>query len=382
MSLLVVLVGALAVNRLHAAAIASVTKEAQAVARVVSFLFASNSNQLSPSAQEVVTRLYQTQGREVVLMDANQVVLADPLFSRIGQRFAENPTDEIGATIRDRRVRTLVTFGDHALNGLKQIVVPVEGQSGQVIGAVLVEYTALYNELMPLTKHNILQVVAAGIGSVAIASFFALFIGGSVARPLRQLTQMATDFATGQTDLPIRRSRKDEIGALAAAFDNMVQKRRLAEDGLRRLRDELEARVAERTHELSKSNLALQMENSERKRAEETLRESEEKFRQLANNITDAFWITSPDMKKLHYVSAGYELIWGRPTASFYADPHQWTEAILPEERERVLGVFELLRKDAPQVSVSTESFVRMAPSVGFMIVGFKFETPQASWYA
>src|SRR6478752_2013964 len=112
MSLLVALVIALAVNRLHAAAIASVTKEAQDIGRVVSLLLASDSGQGSPSAQQVVTRLYRTQGREVVLMDTNQIVLADRLLSRIGRHFTGNPTDEVGATIKDRRVRTFFAPGD------------------------------------------------------------------------------------------------------------------------------------------------------------------------------------------------------------------------------------------------------------------------------
>ena len=90
----------------------------------------------------------------------------------------------------------------------------------------------------------------------------------------------------------------------------------------------------------------------ERKRAEETLRESEEKFRQLADNIADVFWITSPDFQTMHYVSAGYELIWGRSKETLYADPHQWVEAILPEERERVFAVFLGLAKNEPRVSV------------------------------
>ena len=55
---------------------------------------------------------------------------------------------------------------------------------------------------------------------------------------------------------------------------------------------------------------------TERKRTEESLRESEEKFCQLADNISDVFWITSPDLATIHYVSPGYELIWGRSTES------------------------------------------------------------------
>jgi PAS domain S-box-containing protein len=91
---------------------------------------------------------------------------------------------------------------------------------------------------------------------------------------------------------------------------------------------------------------------TERKRAQEASRESEEKFHQLADNITDVFWICSPDFKTIHYVSAGYKLIWDRSMESLYANPHQWVEAILPEEREHVFGVFTTLMGDAPEVSV------------------------------
>ncbi|MEY2538520.1 MAG: hypothetical protein QOG67_2260 [Verrucomicrobiota bacterium] len=90
----------------------------------------------------------------------------------------------------------------------------------------------------------------------------------------------------------------------------------------------------------------------ERKRAEETLRESEEKFRQLADNISDAFWIASPDLRTIYYASAGYELIWGRSTESLYADPQQRVDTIVPDDRAHVLAVFGRLMENEAQVSV------------------------------
>ncbi len=50
----------------------------------------------------------------------------------------------------------------------------------------------------------------------------------------------------------------------------------------------------------------------EQKRAVEELRDSEEKFRQLAENISDVFWMTSPDLQQVLYVSPAYERVWGR----------------------------------------------------------------------
>jgi PAS domain S-box-containing protein len=82
---------------------------------------------------------------------------------------------------------------------------------------------------------------------------------------------------------------------------------------------------------------------TKRKRTEMALRESNEKFHQLANNITDAFWIRSPDMKEVHYISPAFEQIWGRTVESLYANPQEWPEFIHPADRERVRQAFESL---------------------------------------
>jgi len=91
---------------------------------------------------------------------------------------------------------------------------------------------------------------------------------------------------------------------------------------------------------------------TERKRTENALRESDQKFQQLADNITDVFWIRSPDMRELHYVSPAFERIWGRSVESLYANPYQWTDFILPEDRKRVLSAFAALMRDTRSVDI------------------------------
>jgi two-component system cell cycle sensor histidine kinase/response regulator CckA len=346
MLLLVALVGLVAVNRLQAAATVSAIREARDVARLLGFLLMPGPNKFSESAQHIVTKLHQTQGRDVVLLDTNQVVVADSIPSRVGKPFTANPSDEVGATIRDRRVRTFFEASKEYPAGIKQIVVPVEDESGQVLGTVILGYAPLYDEWMRLTSPTSGQLIWSGLGCLAVAMLLALYVGGSVVRPLEQLTIAATGFAAGRTDLPMPRPQRDEVGDLATAFTQMVDQRQRAEKELRRLNDD------DRRAELAKADAALRDGKTEKKRTEETLRESEEKFRQLAEHITDVFWITSADFQTFHYVSPGYETTWGRSMECLYGDAQQWIEAVLPKDRERVLAAFRGLAANVPKMSL------------------------------
>ncbi|MBV9491390.1 MAG: response regulator [Verrucomicrobia bacterium] len=80
-------------------------------------------------------------------------------------------------------------------------------------------------------------------------------------------------------------------------------------------------------------SLALGIQN---RWAEQSLRDSEERFRQLADNINEAFWMSNPATKQVLYVSPAYEAIWGRTQASLYEDPQSWLEAVHPEDYDRV----------------------------------------------
>jgi PAS domain S-box-containing protein len=83
------------------------------------------------------------------------------------------------------------------------------------------------------------------------------------------------------------------------------------------------------------------VEITEQKRAEEKLRESEEKFRQLAENIDKVFWICDKEKNHVLYVSPAYERIWGHPCQSLYEQPSSFAEAIHPADRDRILASVE-----------------------------------------
>jgi PAS domain S-box-containing protein len=75
--------------------------------------------------------------------------------------------------------------------------------------------------------------------------------------------------------------------------------------------------------------------------AEHALRESEERFRQVAENVSEVFWMTDPAKQEMLYVSPAYEKVWGRSCQSLYDDSLSFVDAIHREDRDAVVANFE-----------------------------------------
>ncbi|MGD0492744.1 MAG: EAL domain-containing protein [Steroidobacteraceae bacterium] len=66
-----------------------------------------------------------------------------------------------------------------------------------------------------------------------------------------------------------------------------------------------------------------------------SLQQSEERFRQLAENIQDVFFILSADYSEMIYQSPAFEQIWGRPYDS--SNPLDWTTSIHIDDYQRIM---------------------------------------------
>jgi PAS domain S-box-containing protein len=78
-----------------------------------------------------------------------------------------------------------------------------------------------------------------------------------------------------------------------------------------------------------------------RKDREDALRESEERFRLLADAIDDVFWILDVRQQKVVYVSPAYERVWGFPREALERNPTAWRENLHPEDRNLADPVFQ-----------------------------------------
>ncbi|MDB5990161.1 MAG: hybrid sensor histidine kinase/response regulator [Herbaspirillum sp.] len=102
------------------------------------------------------------------------------------------------------------------------------------------------------------------------------------------------------------------------------------------------------TQELEDTNRGVVALYAEIEEKAERLRESEEHFRQMAENIDDVFWICSLVDRELLYVSEAYDLIWGASRNALEARPEAWLESVHYDDRNRVEQSFYRLFENQP----------------------------------
>jgi len=80
---------------------------------------------------------------------------------------------------------------------------------------------------------------------------------------------------------------------------------------------------------------------TEKRRAESSLLASEERFRRMAENIQEIFWMMKADSKEILYVNHAYQTITGRSVESLYENPLSYHQVIHPSDRVAVLAKLE-----------------------------------------
>ncbi|CAN5632291.1 hypothetical protein BH09PLA1_BH09PLA1_06360 [soil metagenome] len=100
--------------------------------------------------------------------------------------------------------------------------------------------------------------------------------------------------------------------------------------------------------------IGLGQDITQRKKDEMLLRLSEERLRQITENIEEIFWLMDPADRSTLYVSPAYERIWQQSVQSLLDNPTSWLDAVHPEDRAIAWSEdatswdreFRLLRKD------------------------------------
>jgi PAS domain S-box-containing protein len=126
--------------------------------------------------------------------------------------------------------------------------------------------------------------------------------------------------------IPIKNER--QVTAVMQISTDITEQKRAVDD-LKKAHEQLEQRVVERTAELSTANDQLRIEINERKQAEGALRESEEKFRNLAEQSPNMIFINKRG--KVAYANRQCEEVMGYTREELYAPDFDFFVLIAPE---------------------------------------------------
>ena len=102
---------------------------------------------------------------------------------------------------------------------------------------------------------------------------------------------------------------------------------------------------------------------TEQREAERSLRESEERFRQIAETVNEVFWLTNREGTRAIYVSPAFEAVYGRPREDVMQDTRNLLRYIHEEDQARVGHAMSLL----PQPLDETYRVVRPDGSIAWI---------------
>ncbi len=102
---------------------------------------------------------------------------------------------------------------------------------------------------------------------------------------------------------------------------------------------------------ISRGSIGTYQDITERKQGEIELRASEERFRQLADNIEEVFWMTDAESGREIYMSPAAEKVWGRSLDYLMNEPDAVINTILPEDQPIMLHALQQ-EKDGEKVEL------------------------------
>ncbi|WP_227379810.1 bacterio-opsin activator domain-containing protein [Haladaptatus halobius] len=97
---------------------------------------------------------------------------------------------------------------------------------------------------------------------------------------------------------------------------------------------------------------------TEQKTHEQKRRDSEARFRQIAEHIDSVLWMADAALTEVLYVNSAYKDVWGRSRESLYSELSTFIEAVHPDDREQVEEFLDHLVQDSRARTPQSEYFV------------------------
>ena len=232
-ALLIPLLGLVAVREQYTASRRAAQIEAQHVAEPIAHTIAQSSDldphdnhtdlyQQPDRLQDFLSDVHRDLRRDMAVIGLDRRILADAIPANQGERFTADAHGEVAATMRDGRPRSFTERSADYPQGILQMVIPLRTGRGRTVGAVVMEYTPIYHELLAASAGTRRLILAASLGGLLLALLVALLLARGLVGDLRRLALAAGRLAAGHDNVRAQVRTSGELGKLAVAFNDMA----------------------------------------------------------------------------------------------------------------------------------------------------------------
>lgn len=232
-SLLTSVVGGVAITQSQKIAENLAIAEAEHVAQVLAVSIAHDAYydkksitlEDSDELQHYVNLLHSLQKRDLVVVNRQKQILADAVPKNVGTIFEHDQGNEIYQTIQDGNLRTFLEKSIDYPQGIKLIVAPLKNEQNQINGAVILEWSSLYDEAIAQARPTMIVISITSLSCIILALSLGWQISSSIAKPLQSVTAVAQQVTQESNfDLQVPVITKDETGILATAFNDLIKR--------------------------------------------------------------------------------------------------------------------------------------------------------------
>ncbi|GLY07567.1 MULTISPECIES: bifunctional diguanylate cyclase/phosphodiesterase [Actinoplanes] len=173
----------------------------------------------TPTAlQRYLERMHTVQHRDLLVVDYAEYIIADVDATTVGSVYRGDTGHQVTATIADGTPRVFVEGGT-----VKQAVVPLYTAAGITLGAIILEYTPLYEQMVGGARHAQMIILVSALVTTGLVLLLGFLVGGSVTRRITSLTGAVGVIRSGDYTHRVPPDGRDEIGRLARAFNAMAE---------------------------------------------------------------------------------------------------------------------------------------------------------------
>ncbi|XVU23109.1 putative bifunctional diguanylate cyclase/phosphodiesterase [Actinoplanes sp. CA-054009] len=204
------------------AAVAEAEQVARGVAKDVAYGLTAEMAPLYDQPEMLaayIARLHELQARDIVVIDTGRRILADASPANVGGTYDGDPGGEIARTIADHRARVFTET-----DRVRQVVVPIINDDDVTLGAVVLEYTPLYEQMKAATAYTEQLIVVAGALCIGLILLLGILTGESITRRIHRLTRGVERIRDGDYVQRVAVGRRDEISRLGEAFNDMAER--------------------------------------------------------------------------------------------------------------------------------------------------------------